>query len=66
VTRGDDLLALARDVAGRAEAHEQIEAYVSRTRETDVKVFDHEVESLTVAERAGVGVRVVIDGRKGF
>jgi PmbA protein len=62
----DDLLALAHDVVGRAQSHEQLEAYVSRTRETEVKVFDHAVESLTVAERAGVGLRVVVDGRQGF
>ena len=39
---------------------------MSRTRETDVKVFDHAVESLTVAERAGGGLRVIVDGRQGF
>ena len=61
-----DLLELASDIAGRAAPGEQLEAYVSRTRETDVKVFDHAVESLTVAERAGVGVRVIVDGRQGF
>jgi PmbA protein len=61
-----DLLTLARDLAGRAAPGEQLEVYASRTRETDVKVFDAEVESLTVAERAGVGVRVVDDHRQGF
>ena len=55
-----DLLELASDIASRAVPGEQLEAYVSRTRETDVKVFDHAVESLTVAERAGVGVRVIV------
>ena len=54
------------DVVGRAAAGEQVEAYASRVRETDVRVFDGAVESLTVAEHAGVGVRVVVGGRQGF
>jgi len=61
-----DLLAIARRVAGAAHGGEEIEAYVSRTRETDVKVHDADVESLVVSERAGVGVRVVDGGRQGF
>jgi PmbA protein len=61
-----DLEALALDVAGRAQPEEQIEAYVSRVRETEVKVFDGSVEALTVAERSGVGVRVIVGGRQGF
>lgn len=61
-----DLLTIARAIADRAAPGEAIEAYASRTRETDVKVFDAEVESLTVAERSGVGVRVLTGGRQGF
>jgi PmbA protein len=61
-----DLLALARRVAGAARAGEQIEAYVVRSRDVDVKVFDGDVESLAVAEVEGVGVRVVADRRQGY
>ncbi|MEX0665829.1 MAG: TldD/PmbA family protein [Acidimicrobiia bacterium] len=61
-----DLLGLALDLAERAQPGEEVEAYVSRVRETDVKVFDRKVESLMVAERSGVGVRVIIEGRQGF
>ena len=61
-----DLLELARRVAGGARDGEQVEAYVARTRDTEVKVHDRTVESLVVAERAGVGVRLVDDGRQGF
>lgn len=61
-----DLLAIVEGIAGRAAPGEEIEAYASRTRETDVKVFDADVESLTVAERSGVGVRVLSGGRQGF
>jgi PmbA protein len=61
-----DLLTLARGVAGSAAPGEQIEAYVVRTRETDIEVFRGEIESLAVAGVQGVGVRVVADHRQGF
>jgi PmbA protein len=61
-----DPIAAARAVAGRAGPGEQVEAYVVRSRETDVEVLRSEVESLTVAEQAGLGVRVVCDGRLGY
>lgn len=62
----DDLLTIAERVAGQARGDEQVEAYVARTRDTDVKVFDGEVESLSSAETEGVGVRVVQNNRQGF
>ena len=37
-----------------------------RSRDVDVKVFGGEVESLSVAEVEGVGVRVIVDGRQGY
>lgn len=61
-----DPISAARAVAGRAEPGEQVEAYVVRSRETDVEVLRGDVESLTVAEQAGLGVRVVRDGRLGY
>jgi len=61
-----DLLGVARRVAGDARPGEQVEAYVVRSRDVDVKVFDAEVESLAVAEIEGVGVRVVVDARQGY
>jgi len=61
-----DLLELARRVCAGARDGEQVEAYVARVRGTEVKVHDRDVESLAVAESAGVGVRVVVDGRQGF
>lgn len=61
-----DLQTIARDVAGAARAGEQLEAYVVRSRETEVKVFNGAVESLSVAEIAGIGVRVIADGRQGI
>jgi len=61
-----DLLGVARRVAGDARPGEQIEAYALRSRDVDVKVFGGDVESLSVAEVEGVGVRVIVDARQGY
>ena len=61
-----ELLDLAQRVAGAARAGEEVEAYVVRSRETEVRVFDGEVESLSMAGVEGVGVRVISDHRQGF
>ena len=60
------LLALAERLAGQAGPGEQVEAYVARGRRTSVKAWGGEVESLTMAESAGVGIRVVVGDRQGF
>ena len=61
-----ELLDIAQRIAGRAHNGEQIEAYVARGRQFNVKAYGGEVESLTSAESAGIGVRVIKDGRQGF
>ncbi len=63
---GDELLDCARMVASSARLGEQVEGYVTRSRETEIKVFGGEVESLSSAETSGVGVRVLVEGRTGF
>lgn len=62
----DDLLEVATRAVDDARPGEQIEAYVLRTRETDVEVFDGEVESLSVAGVEGIGIRVLAGGRLGY
>ncbi|HEV2993591.1 MAG TPA: TldD/PmbA family protein [Acidimicrobiia bacterium] len=62
----DDPLEVARALAAQAAPGEAIEAYVLHSRDTDVDVLRGDVESLTVAEQAGVGIRVVRDGRQGY
>jgi PmbA protein len=62
----DELLALAVNVASEARGDEQIEAFVGRSTSTSVRVHGGEIESLTQATTAGIGVRVVQDGRQGF
>jgi PmbA protein len=63
---GGGLLELATQVAGWARAGEEVEAYVARGRDTDIEVFSGEVESLSSAESAGIGIRVVSGSRQGF
>src|SRR3546814_10935838 len=45
---------------------EQVEAFVARSASTSVRVYQGEVESLTQASSAGIGVRVIVDHRQGF
>jgi PmbA protein len=61
-----ELLDLATKVAGAASAGEQVEALVGRSTSTSVKVHGGTIESLTQATSAGIGVRVIEDGRQGF
>jgi PmbA protein len=61
-----DLLEIARRVAAEARSGEQVEAYVVRSRETEVEVFGGEVESLTTAVVEGIGIRIVDDHRQGY
>ncbi len=65
-----DLEALAVAVVERARPGEELEVYVARSRDTEVRAFEGEVESLSSATSSGVGVRVLlgVDGgcRLGF
>jgi PmbA protein len=61
-----DLLDIARRVARQARDGEQIEAFVVRTRETDIEAFGGDVESLTTAVVEGISVRVIVDHRQGL
>jgi len=61
-----DLAELAARVAGWSADGEDVEVYVSRGTETEVRVYDREVESLSSATSAGAGIRVVAKGRQGF
>jgi PmbA protein len=61
-----ELLEIAERVAGWARSGEDVEVYVSRGEETEVRAYDGEVESLTSATSAGIGVRVVVDHKLGF
>ncbi len=62
----DELLAIGDRVVAMAGPGEQVEAVVSRGRDTEIKVYDGEIESLSSAQSQGVGIRVIADGRQGF
>ena len=61
-----DLLALADRVVAQAKPGEQVEAFVSRDIETDVRVYEGEVEHFVSAQSQGIGIRIIRDGCTGF
>jgi len=67
----NDLLRLAEEVVGRAERGEDVEAYVARGHDLEVRAYNGEVESLASASSSGIGIRVLLTdggsgGRLGF
>jgi PmbA protein len=60
------LQALADRVVAMALPGEQLEAYVSRDRETDIRIYEGEVEHFVSAQTEGIGIRVIRGGRTGF
>lgn len=62
----DDLLKIAKDVVGWANDGEQIEAVVVRDNETEVRVYEGEIEQFTSSQSSGVGIRVISEQRQGF
>jgi PmbA protein len=62
----ENLFEIADELVGRAKDDEAVEVVVAHSRDTEVRVYEGEVESLSVAESQGVGVRVVSDHRQGF
>ncbi|MCY4256812.1 MAG: TldD/PmbA family protein [bacterium] len=62
----EELLEIAERIVGWGRDGEQVEAVVGHSQETDVRVYNAEIESLSVAESQGVGVRVIANGRQGF
>jgi PmbA protein len=55
---------MALDMSGGLGA--EVEAYVERGRTVTIKTFGGEVESVTVAEPSGLGVRAIHQGRTGY
>ncbi len=62
----NDLLSFADRVVAQAKPGEQIEAYVSRDIETDVRIYEGEVEHFVSAQSEGIGIRIIRDGCTGF
>lgn len=62
----DELLAIGDRVVAMASAGEQIEAIVVNETETEVRVYEADVEAFTSATSQGIGIRVIKDHRQGF
>ncbi len=62
----EDLLAVGDRVVAAALPGEAVEAAVTWSRDTEVRAYEGEVEAFTSSNSAGVGIRVVVDGRVGF
>ncbi|HEX4979828.1 MAG TPA: TldD/PmbA family protein [Acidimicrobiales bacterium] len=61
-----ELLDLAERIAGWARDGEELDVYVARGRDSEVRVYRGEIEQLSTADSEGVGIRVVRGGRTGF
>ena len=62
----DELLALADRVVARALPGEELEAVVTWSHDTEIRAHGGEVEHFVEADSAGLGVRVIRDGRQGL
>ncbi len=60
-----DLAELAAAVVEQAHPGEGMEVYVTRGTDNEVRAYDGAIESLTSADSAGVGIRVILDGPDG-
>ncbi|MEO6571415.1 MAG: DNA gyrase modulator, partial [Ilumatobacteraceae bacterium] len=61
-----DLLKIADRVVAQARPGEHVEAFVSRGGDTEVRVYQGEVEHFVAAQAEGIGIRIIQDGRTGF
>ena len=58
-----DLLPIAERVVEQAKRGEQVEAFVARGGETEVRVYEGDVEHFVSAQSEGIGIRVIRDGQ---
>ncbi len=62
----EELQVISDRVVAMAAPGEQLEAVVAWSRDTEVRAYDGEVEQFVAADSAGVGIRVIADGRQGL
>lgn len=65
-TEVDALFAVADKIVAKALPGEQIEVVVVNERETEISVYENEIESFTSSTSQGFGVRIISDHRQGF
>lgn len=61
-----ELQAIADRVVAQANCGEQVEAFVARGVETDIRIYEGEIEHFVSAQSEGIGIRIIKDGRTGF
>lgn len=61
----DQLLEIADGVVARALPGEDMEVVASWSHDTEVRAYDGRIEHLVSSDAAGVGVRILVDGRQG-
>ena len=62
----DELLDIGDRVVARAHDDEQVEAIVVNEVDTEIRVYEGDIESFTSATSQGIGIRVIRDRRQGF
>ncbi len=61
-----EILELADRVLALANDGEQLEVVVVKSSDTEIRVYEGDIESLTTADSQGVGIRVIADHKQGF
>ena len=61
-----ELVSIADRIVAAAAPGEQVEAFVARGGETEIRVYEGQIEHYVAAQSEGIGVRVIRDGRTGF
>jgi len=61
-----DLLSIAKKVVGWASDDESVEVVASHEQDTEIRVYEGEIEQFTASESHGVGIRVIHENRQGF
>lgn len=61
----DELLEITDRLVSEAHDGEDMEVVASWSHETEVRAYDGQVEHLVSSDSAGVGVRILVDGRQG-
>lgn len=62
----EKLLNIADSIIEWSNHDEQVEVVAVHDQETEIRVYEGEIESFTASESQGVGIRVVKDGRQGM
>ena len=60
-----DLIELAQRILDSAEGSDDVEVYVSRGVDTEVRAYQGSIEHLATASSSGVGIRILRDGASG-